>query len=366
MSFFDFIVFITIPIFLSSFADPVFARKPHEINFVSPNLFPEGLTWDSSAEHFIVGSIHQRTIHSISDAAVVDTLLFDSSLPENVSVLGLAVDNARRRLLAVIHSTSPHPVYNALAAYDLSSTNRTRIFLAPLEDLDSTSDRPIANDVTFDSAGNAYVTNSAGNFIWKITIDGYPSIFSRSPAFTFHKVDPESPFSFCGLNGIVYINKGYLLVVQSNTGKMFKVNIEDGSAREVLLNKDLQLPDGIVVRRDGVVLVVSQYALYFIKSDDSWSQGVVFDETSLEEERFSTSVAVGGKERAYVLYGHVNEGIRGDVERESFSIVEIESVKETNEDSVWVFILIGLGLVYFLIWRFQMRQLATNMNKKIA
>ncbi|GKU98060.1 hypothetical protein SLEP1_g11112 [Rubroshorea leprosula] len=49
---------------------PALARNPHIINFRSPNLYPEGLAWDPSAQHFLVGSLHHRTINSISDAGV--------------------------------------------------------------------------------------------------------------------------------------------------------------------------------------------------------------------------------------------------------------------------------------------------------
>lgn len=45
-------------------------------------------------------------------------------------------------------------------------------------------------------------------------------------------------------------------MVQSNTDKMFKVNVENGATRTVIPNKDLTDADGIAVRRDGVVVVV--------------------------------------------------------------------------------------------------------------
>ncbi|GFZ15908.1 NHL domain-containing protein [Actinidia rufa] len=276
--------------------------------------------------------------------------------------LRVTVDNYRRRLLAAVNSIPPLPAFAALAAYDLRSPDRRRLFLTPLRDPAAESapdkDRPVANDVTVDFSGNAFVTNSAGNFIWKVTPDGEASVFSASPAFTAHPVDRDQKYSFCGINGVVYLSKGYLLAVQTNTGKMFKVNAEDGTARTVLLNKDLTFADGIAVRSDGVVVVVSHQKAYFIKSDDSWSEGVVFDETALEAERFATSVAVGGGDRVYVLYGHADEGQWGNGVRETFSIVEIESEKEQKEDTVWIYVLIGLGFAYFCVWRFQMRQLA--------
>ncbi|XP_059655406.1 uncharacterized protein LOC132302530 [Cornus florida] len=360
------LIFITIFLF-TNLVPPTLARTSHAIHFRSPNLYPEGLAWDPAAQHFVAGSLSHRIIVSVSDAAVVDTLIHDPTLPPHSTILGLTVDSINRRLLAVIHATRPHPVFNALAAYDLRT--RTRIFLAPLDDptnATTTTDRPIANDVAVDFSGNAFVTNAADNYIWKVSPDGDTTIFSRSPVFTSHPVDRDAPYSFCGLNGIAYVSKGYLLVVQSNTGKLFKVNADDGKARTVLLNKDLTLADGIAVRSDGVVVVVSQYKLYFLKSDSSWSEGVVYDETALDVEGFATSVAVGGNDRVYVLYGYVNEGELGNKERLKFSIVEVESEEESGEEHVWVYVLIGLGMVYFLFWRFQMRQLVTNMNKKTA
>lgn len=346
---------------------PSFARTPHVVNFRSLNLYPEGLTWDPSAQHFIVGSQHHRTIHSVSDATVVETLISDPTLPQNATILGLAIDSIHNRLLALVHAAAPLPPFNALAAYDLRS--RCRVFLSLLDDETPgviTIKRHVANDVAVDFNGNAYVTNSAGNFIWKVDKDGEASVFSRSPVFSESPlaVDPDAPFSECGLNGIAYVSKGYLLVVQSNTGKMFKVNADDGLARRVLLTEDLVWADGIAVRSDGVVLVVSHHTLWFIKSHDSWAEGVVYDKTALNQEKFATSVTVGGEDRAYVLYGRVMEGLLGNSGREEFSIEEVRSKKENEEENVWVFVLLGLGLAYFLFWRFQMSKLVRDINKK--
>ncbi|KAM7463460.1 hypothetical protein LguiA_031581 [Lonicera macranthoides] len=355
------LVFFT---FFIVFLGPAQARSPHIINFRSPNLYPESLAWDPIAQHFLVGSLRYPTILSISDAAVVDTVISDPSLPPDSTFLGVTVDPLRRRLLTAVHSNSQTPSFNALAAYDLRSGQR--LFLTPLLDPASTIYAPATNDIAVDFSGNAYITNSASNFVWKVNPEGEGSVFSQSPVFSSHPVDPTTPYSSCGLNGVAYIGKGYLLVVQSSTGKLFKVDGEDGTARTVILNKDLTGADGIAVRSDGVVVAVSQYKAYYIKSDSSWSEGVVFDETALDGERFATSVTVGGEDRVYVLYGHVKEGLLGNVGREEFGIVEIESGKESGEESLWVYLLIGLALAYFFFWRFQMKQLVTNMNKKTA
>ncbi|CAK7343478.1 unnamed protein product [Dovyalis caffra] len=356
-------------LFLIAGPIPSLAKAPHVISFRSPNLYPEGLAYDTSAEHFVVGSLHHRALHSVSDAGVVETIVSDHSLPPNTSILGLAVDKLNNRLLAAIHSFEPLPPFNALAAYDLRSGQRLFLSLLPSTPSDDGSRRPIANDVTVDFKGNAYVTNSLGypegNFIWKVNSEGEASIFSRSPIFTQFPVDRDAPLSPFGLNGIAYVSKGYLLVVQTNTGKLFKVDAEDGTARNVLLNEDLLAADGIAIRRDGVVLVVSHKKLWFLKSDDSWGQGVVYDRTDLDAERFATSVVVGREDRAYVLYGRVMEGIMGNGGREWFDIEEVRSAKDGEDEKIWLYVVIGLGLAIFLMWRFQMRQLIKNMDKKI-
>ncbi|XP_071735595.1 uncharacterized protein [Rutidosis leptorrhynchoides] len=342
---------------------PISATTPHVINFRSPNLYPESVSYDPTAQHFIVGSLRHPTILSISDAGVVNTLVSDQSLPANSTFLGVTADVTHNRLLAVVYSHSD-PSNCALAAYNLRPPHN-RLFLTTLHDPASIIFAPGANDVTLDFSGNAFVTNSASNLIWKVDLEGKASVLSESKTFTKTPV-PDSPYSLCGLNGIVYCSKGYLLVSQTNTGNLYKVDYEDGTTRRIQLNRELIAPDGIALRSDGVLLVVSPYKLYFIKSDDSWSSGVVYDETTLDEEKLPTSVTVGAEDRVYVLNGHVKEGVLGNGQRDDFSILEVRSEDESGEEAIWVYVLIGFGLLYFLVWRFQMRQLYTNMNKKIA
>ncbi|CAN1313027.1 hypothetical protein LINPERPRIM_LOCUS28818 [Linum perenne] len=60
------------------------------------------------------------------------------------------------------------------------------------------------------------------------------------------------------------------------------------------------------------------------------------------------------------------EGIMGNGGREWFAIEEIRSRKEGEDESIWLYVMIGVGLAYFLFWRFQMKQLVKNMDKKIG
>jgi hypothetical protein len=107
--------------------------------------------------------------------------------------------------------------------------------------------------------------------------------------------------------------------------------------------------------------------LWFLKSNDEWREGVVFDEIDLDSEGYPTSVVVKERDnKGYVLNGYVEEGILGNFEREGFRIVEVGSLKESEGVNVWVYVMmmIGIGMVCFLYWWFQMGKLVKNMDKK--
>lgn len=62
------------------------------------------------------------------------------------------------------------------------------------------------------------------------------------------------------------------------------------------------------------------------------------------------------------------EGMKGNVaeEREWFRIEEIESKRESEGETVWPYVLTGLGFAYVIFWRFQMSQLVDKMDSKRA
>ncbi|KAM0983459.1 hypothetical protein FF1_011061 [Malus domestica] len=118
------------------------ATEPRLINFRSPNLFPEGLAYDPFAQHFIVGSLGYRIIVSVSEAGVIDTLIFDpTAVPENLTVLGLAPTT-----YAPANASSSLPSYQTTIVDQVPSRTTSRLT----------------------SRGNTYVTNSGGNYIWKV------------------------------------------------------------------------------------------------------------------------------------------------------------------------------------------------------
>ncbi|XP_010924183.2 uncharacterized protein [Elaeis guineensis] len=349
------------------------ARNRHVITFGSPGLAPVGLAWDPTAQHFLVGSRLRPAVSSVSDAGVVETLLSDPLLPPDSSAPALAVDNRRRRLLVAFARPA------SLAAYDLRSPRpHRRIFSSSLPD-----PAAVPGGIAMDSTtGDAFVTSATGNLIWKVDLDGNPTVFSKSPIYfpqesAGDEDRPEAATAEGGLGGVAHVSWGFLLAVQGSTGRVFKVDAEWGAARAVTdagAKKGLATEaEGVAVRSDGGVVVAGGRAARWLTSQDGWAVAAVYDEAAVEEGR-ARAVAVREGRRVYLLVtpeeeedgGNMGRGDDGGYEGKRNRIEEVEWRRESEEDMVWVLVLVGLGLAYFFYWRFQMGQLVTNMNKKRA
>ncbi|XP_073006663.1 uncharacterized protein [Typha latifolia] len=338
---------ITLPFVLfliPLFVDPALARGRHVITFSGRGIQPSGLAWDPTAQHFLVGSLLLPAVSSVSDAGVFEILVSDPSLGASSPAVAVAVDDRRRRLL-VAFSQPP-----SLAAYDLRSPiPHSRLFAAHLPD--SSAD---PGGVAVDWAtGDAFVT--AGDRIWRIDTDGKPSLLSRSAIY-----EP-------GLGGLAHVSKGFLLAVQVSTGRVIKVDEEDGAAKAAI---GAGGGDSIAVRSDGSAVAAGGRRTTWLTSDDGWAEVAAYDEAAVEKGT-ARGVAIREGKKAYVLVSPETEEGSSGTDGEEYNgkrwrIEEVEWGREGEGEMVWGFVLLGLGLAYFLYWRFQMRQLVSNMNKKSA
>lgn len=79
-------------------------------------------------------------------------------------------------------------------------------------------EKTFAEDVTVDAEGNAYVTDVKGSKIWKVGVNEELLSTIRSPLFT----SKEWYKNLFTLNGIIYHPEGYLLVIHTMSGNLFK------------------------------------------------------------------------------------------------------------------------------------------------
>uniref|UniRef100_A0A0E0BB18 SMP-30/Gluconolactonase/LRE-like region domain-containing protein n=1 Tax=Oryza glumipatula TaxID=40148 RepID=A0A0E0BB18_9ORYZ len=211
--------------------------------------------------------------------------------------LGLTVDAPRGRLLIVYTDRIPRFGYSAVAAYELTSWRR--LFLTRLDGpaakkrqiikfprdnahrlhcqrrlflvrLDRPGDSTLADDVAVDDEGNAYVTDAKGNKIWKVSPEGEPLSVIKNATFSQR---PGWINNLVGLNGIVYHPSGYLLVIHTSGGDLFKVDPKTGSVRVVEVKGSLKAGDGLALLSPARLW--SPPACRLVESDDDWETAAV-------------------------------------------------------------------------------------------
>uniref|UniRef100_J3LN35 SMP-30/Gluconolactonase/LRE-like region domain-containing protein n=1 Tax=Oryza brachyantha TaxID=4533 RepID=J3LN35_ORYBR len=137
--------------------------------------------------------------------------------------------------------------------------------------LKKTGDSTLADDVAVDEEGNAYVTDAKGNKIWKVSPDGEPLSVIKNATF-FQR--PGWINNFVGLNGIVYHPNGYLLVVHTSGGDLFKVDPKTESVHVVKVQGSLKTGDGLALLSP-TRLVAAGLVNRLVESDDDWETAKV-------------------------------------------------------------------------------------------
>lgn len=132
----------------------------------------------------------------------------------------------------------------------------------------------MADDVAIDSNGNAYVTDTISNEIWKLDSKGNLLTKIRNQAFK----QTNGLFSnLIGLNGIVYHPDGYLLVIHTIGGDLFKVDVttEDVKVVEIIDGSSLKMGDGLVLLSPNQLVVVAATSVKLLESLDGWKTSKV-------------------------------------------------------------------------------------------
>jgi len=85
-------------------------------------------------------------------------------------------------------------------------------------------EKTFADDVAVDEQGNAYVTDAKASKIWKVDVNGKLVNTITSPLFT----PPGWYNNLVALNGIVYHPDGFLIVIHTFSGYLYKIDLTNG------------------------------------------------------------------------------------------------------------------------------------------
>jgi hypothetical protein len=273
-------------------------RVPDRIIMERGGFIPEGIEYDTVAGRFLVGSLAEGTVYEVGlDGSLVPFAVDD----ELVSSIGIEADEARDRLLVANSDSAVFgeqgPGIAKLGIYRLSTG--AKIAMVELGSLAGAGDEDIVfvNDLTVDDAGNVYLTDTFMNVVYRVDTGHEASVLYRF-----------EPTTALALNGIVYHESGFLIVVAvGGQGLLYKIPLDDpAQARPIALSQPATGADGLVWSGDGRLIVVSNSSSSALayRSEDDWETAEL-EATASFEGQATTGAAIG--DTVYVVQPHFND-----------------------------------------------------------
>lgn len=273
------------------------------INFTAEDSFPEGVAFDSTRHVYYVSSARLGTIGKVTPAGVYSPLYTDNTLK---STYGMKIHPDGKRLFVCAGDanyskfTSPETRLKQarLLVIELATGKK-------LSDIDLSGLKPgkhFPNDLTFDEAGNAYITDSFANTIYKVDAAGQALVFASDPKLVTEGI---------GINGIAYHKAGFLLVDNSATGMIYKVSIANPAVVQAVKTDQFFMgADGLLLNDPNHLTVVvngGNDKIYKLESTDNW-QSAKLAATTLIADRFTyPATATLNKNEVWVMNARFNE-----------------------------------------------------------
>jgi hypothetical protein len=277
-----------------------------------PTAFPESIGTDSRTGEYFTGSLIDGTVFRGSLGESEGQVFLTPGSDGRTNVAGVKVDDERRIWIA--------DAFNGrVLVYDENGRLlHTFVLGGP--------GAPTVNDIAF-SRGFAYVTDSARPFLYRIEREqaASPGATSVKPwldvsaAVTY--TTGEGPFGV-NLNGIVASPDGAtLLVVQTNSGMLFRVDVATGAVTRVAVSgSDLLFGDGML--RLGDHLYVARNAadkIAKLKLENGWRTAVA--ESTLQNRAFAFPTALAALHgRLLIVNSQLNDAASPTL---PFTIVDV-------------------------------------------
>jgi Cu-Zn family superoxide dismutase len=290
----------TILIFLlSSSTGIALAQEKCELSrYVLPGnrSFPEGVTYQPETGYVFASSVVDGTIFR----GQLGKEELESFLPAGSDgrrrAQGIKID-AQKRLFVSGSSTGLILVYDStngelLAKFDTGIepgvVTRTECLDGAFLDL-NIKDCSIINDVTILPSGDAYFTDSFSPYLFRVTSDSQGKFtLERFMDFTGTSLvygKGQGITANINLNGIVSTPDGaYLIVAQTNTGKLFRIALADKTVTEINLGGELVSGDGLVLNGQTLYVVRNNHDIATLHLAPDWSSGQlvsIFDDPIL-------------------------------------------------------------------------------------
>lgn len=283
-----------------------FETSTHHI--VTGDIFPETVISIPNTTEFLAGSFYDGKVYKVNAQGNHSVFINDHRI---ITAMGIRIDAPSDRIYvlgsdlgASIRSTietTKHKVY--LGIYSLTDGS-------PIHFIDIASTRPddelhFANDLTLDTEGNVYITDSLAPLIYKVDSSGTPSVFLDAP-------DKLKGAGF-NLNGIVYHPDGYLLIAKKNEGLLLKVPVNNPDAMTTVnIDQSFQGADGLVlVNNNELILIANRMpghtldSAFALSTNNNWNSATVTDTYQIENDAYPTTGFIQNK-KIYVVHSRLN------------------------------------------------------------
>jgi sugar lactone lactonase YvrE len=248
-------------------------------------VYPEGIALQPRTGIFFVSSTTDGTIFRGQLAQATTQVFLPPGGDGRTAGVGLKVSR-RGRLYVAGGATGLIFVYNAA----------TRALIGKFDT--GPAPQRFLNDVAIAPNGDAFVTDSMRPVLYRI-----PYAAVQTPSSATQTAEPW--LSFTGtplqyttpgvnLNGIVATDNGrYLIVAQTNTGKLFRIEIATKAVVEINLGSVPVAADGLLLQGRTLHAVARPDIVKVLLSADLL-QGTVFSRTNYLSLRFPTTIARAG------------------------------------------------------------------------
>ena len=249
------------------------AQMPDVYELPGEQVYPEGIAAEGGT--FYVGATTDGTIFR-GDVSTGEVEVFAEG--QQPSAIGMTIDESGSLWVAGGQSGN---VYR----YDTSTGELTGTFTTP--EAEST----FLNDVVATEDGYVYVTDSMRQTLFRVATDAESG---ELESWTSFEGTPAAYTQGFNLNGIVATPDGQsLIVVKSNTGELFRIDIADMSVHPIGVDADLSNGDGLVL--DGQTLYVVQNAqgqVMPVELNEDFTSGNAGEPITAESFGFPTTAAL--------------------------------------------------------------------------
>lgn len=286
------------------------------------SLYPEGIDYDSKNEKFLFSSLYKGAVYVMNEKGGATIFATSDKL---VLPTGIYTDEVRNRLIVANADLGISQKSSANSAGSIAIVSIFNLTSGALiKEIDLKNFTPNAgsclNDVTVDTKGNIYITDSFSPNIYKIDDNYNASLFLTNPLFQ------PAPNQF-GLNGIVFHPDGYLLAVKTDDSKLFKISISTPTTITEVKGITFSAPDGIELDKNNNLIVVENGLglgkTYTFSSTNNWTSASKISESNIGKEEFPTTAALASDGNVYVVNSKLGKLLAGDKTQSSYTIQRI-------------------------------------------